>query len=115
MWRLRRRAAGRCTGPYVGAAVGAMCGPCRRRASGDAAVARVVVWTDARPLVRIWTRGGVLWCVHDVFDVRAVDIVIRWAAELRRMAVSWPWLRRHGDDAWWTFGCPLGDVPRWEL
>ena len=23
-------------------------------------------------------------------------IVIHWAAELRRMAVSWPWLRRHG-------------------
>lgn len=58
MWRLRRRAAGRCTGPYAGAAVGAMCGPCRRRASGDAAVARVVVCTDARPLVRTWTRGG---------------------------------------------------------
>ena len=29
-------------GPYAGAAVGAMFGPCRRRASGDAAVARVV-------------------------------------------------------------------------
>lgn len=58
MWRLRRRAAGRCTGPYAGAAVGAMCGLCRRRASGDAAVVRVVVCTDARPLVRTWTRGG---------------------------------------------------------
>ena len=59
MWRLRRRAAGRCTGPYAGAAVGAMYGPCRRRASGDAAVARVVVCTVARPLVRILVRGGV--------------------------------------------------------
>ena len=39
-----------------------------------------------------WMRGG--WCVHDVFDVGAVDIVIRWAAELRRMAVSWPWFHR---------------------
>ena len=43
------------------------------------------------------------WCmfdagrgVYDVFDVGAVNIVIRWAAELRRMVVSWPWLRRHG-------------------
>ena len=45
------------------------------------------------------------WCVHgrgagalvrDVLDVVAVNIVIRWAAELRRMAVSWPWLRRRG-------------------
>lgn len=45
-------------GPYAGAAVGAMYGPCRRRASGDAAVARVVGCTDARPLVRTWTRGG---------------------------------------------------------
>ena len=34
--------------------------------------------------------------MHDVFDVGAVNIVIRWAAELRRMVVSWPWLRRHG-------------------
>ena len=34
--------------------------------------------------------------MHDIFDVGAVNIVIRWAAELRRMAVSWPWLRRHG-------------------
>lgn len=59
VWRLRRRAAGRCTGPYTGAAVGAMCGPCRRRASGDAAVVRVVVCTVARPLVRILVRGGV--------------------------------------------------------
>ena len=59
MWRLRRRAAGRCTGPYAGAAVGAMYGPCRRRASGDAAVVRVVVCTGARPLVRILVRGGV--------------------------------------------------------
>ena len=58
MWRLRRRAAGRCTGPYAGAAVGAMYGLCRRRASGDAAVARVVVCTVARPLVRILVRGG---------------------------------------------------------
>ena len=58
VWRLRRRAAGRCTGPYAGAAVGAMCGPCRRRVLVDAAVARVVVCTGARPLVRIWTRGG---------------------------------------------------------
>ena len=58
VWRLRRRAAGRCTGPYAGAAVGAMFGLYRRRASGDAAMARVVVWTDARPLVRTWTRGG---------------------------------------------------------
>lgn len=61
VWRLRRRAAGRCTGPYAGAAVGAMYGPCRRRVSGDAAVARVVVCTGARPLVRILVRGG--WCV----------------------------------------------------
>ena len=58
VWRLRRRAAGRCTGPYAGAAVGAMYGPCRRRASGDAAVARVVVCTVARPLVCILVRGG---------------------------------------------------------
>ena len=58
MWRLRRRAAGRCTGPYTGAAVGAMYGPCRRRGSGDAAVVRVVVCTVARPLVRILSRGG---------------------------------------------------------
>ena len=63
MWRLRRRAAGRCTGPYAGAAVGAMYGPCRRRASGDAAVARVVGCTDARPLVRILVRGGCLGTV----------------------------------------------------
>ena len=59
MWRLRRRAAGRCTGPYAGAAVGAMCGPYRRRASGDAAVVWVVDWTDARPLVRIGVGRGV--------------------------------------------------------
>ena len=51
MWRLRRRAAGRCTGPYAGAAVGAMYGPCRRRVLGDAAVVWVVVCTGARPLV----------------------------------------------------------------
>ena len=38
----------------------AMCGPCRRRVSGDAAVARVVVCTDARPLVHILVRGGVV-------------------------------------------------------
>ena len=63
VWRLRRRAAGRCTGPYAGAAVGAMCGLCRRRVSGDAAVARVVVCTDARPLVRILVRGGCLGAV----------------------------------------------------
>lgn len=62
MWRLRRRAAGRCTGPYTGAPVGAMYGPCRRRASGDAAVARVVVCTVARPLVRILARGGCGFC-----------------------------------------------------
>ena len=60
MWRLRRRAAGRCTGPYVGAAVGAMFGPYRRRVLGDAAVARVVVWTDARPLVCIVAGRGAL-------------------------------------------------------
>ena len=35
-----------------------MYGPCRRRASGDAAVARVVVCTVARPLVCILVRGG---------------------------------------------------------
>ena len=35
-------------------------------------------------------------CVHDVFDVRAVDIVIRWAAELWHMIVSWLLLLRHG-------------------
>ena len=46
-------------GPYAGAAVGAMYGPCRRRALGDAAVAWVVVCTGARPLVRILSRGGV--------------------------------------------------------
>ena len=50
-------------GPYVGAAVGAMYGPCRRRASGDAAVARVVVCTVARLLVRILSRGGCLGTV----------------------------------------------------
>ena len=72
MWRLRRRAAGRCTGPYVGAAVGAMCGPCRRRASGDAAVARVVVCTGARPLWHMDAGRGAL--------VRGWVIVIRWAA-----------------------------------
>ena len=47
-------------GPYAGAAVGAMYGPCRRRVSGDAAVVRVVVCTDARPLVCILVRGGVV-------------------------------------------------------
>ena len=62
MWRLRRRAAGRCTVPYAGAAVGAMYGPYRRRASGDAAVARVVGCTVARPLVRILVRGGCGFC-----------------------------------------------------
>ena len=36
------------------------------------------------------------WFGHDVFDVGAVNIVIRWAAELRRMVVSWLWLCRHG-------------------
>ena len=41
--------------------------------------------------------GRASLCVHDVFDVGAVNIVIHWAAELRRMAVSWPWLRRRGD------------------
>lgn len=45
-------------GPYTGAAVGAMFGPCRRLVSGDAAVVRVVVCTGARPLVRILVRGG---------------------------------------------------------
>ena len=79
MWRLRRRAAGRCTGPYAGAAVGAMYGPCRRRASGDAAVVRVVVCTDARPLVRIVAGRGCFGCGYgSVAD--AVRIVIHWAA-----------------------------------
>lgn len=77
MWRLRRRAAGRCTGPYAGAAVGAMYGPCRRRVSGDAAVARVVVCTGARPLVRILVRGGVVWLGREA--VRAL-FAIHWAA-----------------------------------
>ena len=69
-------------GPYAGAAVGAMFGPCRRRASGDAAVARVVGWTVARPLVRILVRGGVrLLCGFGHGSVAgAVGIVIRWAA-----------------------------------
>ena len=48
--------------PYAGAAVGAMYGPYRRRASGDAAVARVVGCTVARPLVRILLRGGCGFC-----------------------------------------------------
>ena len=60
VWRLRRRAAGRCTEPYAGAAVGAMYGPCRRRGSGDATVVRVVVCTVARPLVRIDAGRGAL-------------------------------------------------------
>ena len=80
MWRLRRRAAGRCTGPYAGAAVGAMYGPCRRRASGDAAVARVVVCTVARPLVRI-DAGRVPWCpLGFVVADGECRVVIRWAA-----------------------------------
>ena len=63
-----------------------MYGPCRRRASGDAAVARVVVCTDARPLWYMDAGRVVPWLWrHDVFDVGAVNIVIRWAAELRRM------------------------------
>lgn len=45
------------------------------------------------PWCAYWCGAG---CGHDVFDVGAVNIVIRWAAELWRMAVSWPWLRRHG-------------------
>ena len=59
-----------------------MYGPCRRRASGDAAVVRVVVCTVARPLVCILSRGGVLWCSgfgHGLV-AGAVGIVIRWAA-----------------------------------
>ena len=66
-----------------------MYGPCRRRASGDAAVVRVVGCTGARPLVRILARGGVPWCsgFGYVGVAGAVGIVIRWAAELRRMVV----------------------------
>ena len=75
MWRLRRRAAGRRTGPYAGAAVGAMFGPYRRRASGDAAVARVVVCTDARPLVHILMRGGVRGFGHGIIAC-TVSVVI---------------------------------------
>ena len=92
VWRLRRRAAGRCTGPYAGAAVGAMYGPCRRRASGDAAVARVVDCTGARPLVRILVRGGYLGAVVLAmallpYTVRTLSqaVVIRWAARFWRI------------------------------
>ena len=91
VWRLRRRAAGQCTGPYVGAAVGTMYGPCRRRVSGDAAVAWVVVCTVARPLVRILSRGGVC---DDILDVGAIDIVIRV-----------PPLVAHGCAHWCGAGC----------
>lgn len=95
MWRLRRRAAGRCTGPYTGAAVGAMCGPYRRRASGDAAVVRVVVCTVARPLVRILVRGGCLGFGHG-FVAGAVGIVIRWAAVQFVLCVRHPLVLHDG-------------------
>ena len=59
---------------------------------------RVVDCTVARPLVRILSRGGVPWCsgFGYVGVAGAVGIVIRWAAELRRMIISWLWLRRRG-------------------